>query len=275
MASWNNATAGRVLQPERTAAVAGLRRDAAVSPALAPFVERYWSVSWDLTEPYRAEVLSDPAVNLSVESGTHPRFGHDLPAALVHGVVTRRFVVDLHGAGRVSAAKFRVGGFTALTGGRVAPDSVVRAALPGAGRLLAAVLAEPDDGARAAVLDAALLPLAIEPPADYLLLQAVLARMGADPGLYRVADVACDCGLSVRSLQRLFRELVGVGPKAVLARLRLQQAVAALDTGQSVDLAALASSLGWYDQAHFSREFRAVVGRTPSSYLQGAPPAAG
>ena len=72
-------TARGVLRPGETAQVADLRRDHPVAPELQPFVERYWSVRWDLTgrAPFRSEVLSHPSVNVSVESGTHPRFGHD------------------------------------------------------------------------------------------------------------------------------------------------------------------------------------------------------
>lgn len=76
---------------------------------------------------------------------------------------------------------------------------------------------------------------------------------------------------------------MGVGPKAVLARYRLQDAVAAIDAGlvggdgsrgsdgeRFEDLAALAASLGWFDHAHFCRDFRDVVGTTPSAYLATA-----
>ena len=76
--------------------------------------------------------------------------------------------------------------------------------------------------------------------------------------------------MSTRSLQRLFATYVGLSPKAVLARYRLQDAAAAIDAGEVEDLAGLAVSLGWFDQAHFSRDFRAVVGTTPSAYLQRA-----
>jgi transcriptional regulator GlxA family with amidase domain len=76
--------------------------------------------------------------------------------------------------------------------------------------------------------------------------------------------------LSTRSLQRLFAAYVGVSPKAVLARYRLQDAAALIDAGEVDDLAALAADLGWFDQAHFSRDFRAVVGMTPSAYLARA-----
>jgi transcriptional regulator GlxA family with amidase domain len=91
-----------------------------------------------------------------------------------------------------------------------------------------------------------------------------------DRGLVRVDQVAALGPMSVRSLQRLFATYVGVSPKAVLARYRLQDAAAAIDAGDGDDLAGLAASLGWFDQAHFSRDFRSVVGVTPSAYLQRA-----
>lgn len=264
-----------VLRPAQTAELAHLQRDHPVSPELDPFVERYWSVRWDLKgrPPYRSEVLSHPSVNVSVESGTEPRFGFALPAALVHGVVTRRFVVDLVGAGRVTAVKFRPAGFTAFTGVAAARNTVTPL-----GRelgldprvLTAEVLAAEEDADRAAVLDAALAPLAPAPAAAYLELQELLARMLDDRTLIRVDQVAALAGVTVRSLQRLFSSYVGVGPKAVLARYRLQDAVAAIDAGEVDDLAALAASLGWFDQAHFTRDFRSVVGTTPARYLQAA-----
>jgi AraC-like DNA-binding protein len=246
-----------------------------VSPELVPFVERYWSVRWDRTgqPPFRSEVLSHPSVNLSVESGSHPRFGYALPAVLVHGTTTRRFVIDLVGTGRVTAAKFRPGGWVAFGGrpparGSVGPLGGELGVDPPA--LLAAVLAESDDDARAAVLDRALAPLAPEPADAYLELQTLLERMREDRSLVRVEQVARAAAMSTRSLQRLFAGYVGLSPKAVLARYRLQDAAAAIDAGEVPDLAGLAAELGWFDQAHFSRDFRAVVGTTPSAYLRRA-----
>jgi AraC-like DNA-binding protein len=269
------ATLRGILRPAEVAERAGLRRDAGVAEPLRPFVERYWSVRWDLTgqAPFRSEVLSHPSVNVSVEEGSHRRFGHDLPAVLLHGVVTHRFTVDLTGAGRVTAVKFRPGGYAAFTGRLPGHDTVTQ---PGrelglsADRLLSAVLAEEDDAARTAVLDSALAPLAPEPPEAYLDLLGLVGAMIDDRDLVRVDQVAALGVMSVRSLQRLFATYVGVTPKAVLARYRLQDAAAAIDAGEAGDLAGLAASLGWFDQAHFSRDFRAVVGVTPSAYLRRA-----
>jgi AraC-like DNA-binding protein len=208
-----------------------------------------------------------------VETGDHPRFGFALPAVLVHGVVTRRFTVDLIGTGRVTAVKFRPGGFRALTGVLPGRNSVapLRDELGvAADDLRAAVLAEDDDADRAAALDAALVPHAREPEPAYVDLLALLDRMIDDRALVRVEQVAELGAMSARSLQRLFAGYLGVSPKAVLARYRLQDAAALIDSGQVDDLAALAADLGWFDQAHFSRDFRAVVGMPPSAYLQRA-----
>lgn len=277
-----------MLRPVATEQAARLRRDLAVSEALEPFVERFWAVRWDRTgqEPFRSEVLSHPSVNLSLEAGDRPRFGVALPAVLLHGVVTRRFTVDLVGRGRVVAAKFRPGGFTALTGVPVPRDHVrplvasASAPVPAALTALTGLagtrgllddLGRGSDEAVAEALDAALLPLAVEPEGAYADLRAVLETMLTDRDLVRVEQVADDAGMTVRTLQRLFARFVGVGPKAVLARYRLQDAVATMDAaGGEVDLAALAASLGWFDQAHFSRDFRDVVGVTPTAYLATA-----
>jgi AraC-like DNA-binding protein len=282
--SWRNATGLAIersastrglLRPAETAQTAHLTREHPVSPELHPFVERYWSVRWDLTgrPPFRSEVLSHPAVNISVESGSSLRFGFPLPAALVHGVVTHRFTVDLTGWGRVTAVKFRPGGFRAFTGDQPARNSVTR--LTSAfgvdpDPVTASVLAADDDAGRAAVLDAALAPLAPEPERAYLELQGLLGSMVEDRSLVRVDQVAALAPCSVRTLQRLFATYIGVSPKSVLARYRLHDAAAAIDAGNVEDLAGLAVSLGWFDQAHFSRDFRAVAGMPPSAYLQRA-----
>jgi len=276
VASWRNTTPATrgVLHPARTAVVSHLAHHRDIAPVLAPYVEHYWSVRWDRGDgpPFRSEVLPAPAVNLSVETGDRDRFGFALPAVLVHGPVTRRFAVDLDGWGRVTAARFQLGGFAALTGAPPVRDGVT----PLAGEVgrparavLAAVLAHDDDAGRAAALDALLAERAPDPPAAYLELRALLARLRRDRALGRVEDLARDAGVSVRSLQRLFAAFVGVTPKAVLVRYRLQDAVAGLDAGEE-DLAALAAGLGWSDQAHLSRDFRAAVGVTPSAYARRA-----
>jgi AraC-like DNA-binding protein len=90
--------------------------------------------------------------------------------------------------------------------------------------------------------------------------------MLADPPLPHDAHVEARHVVSARTLQRLFARYVGVGPKWVLARYRIHDAVTELDAGYTGPLADLAASLGWYDQAHFVRDFARLVGEPPDSY---------
>ena len=205
------------------ATVVDLDRPAA-SPELETWVEHYWTVRWDLgNAAYRSEVVPHPAVHLSVESGTTRHRGIPMPAALVHGVATSRLMVDLSGEGRVFGVKFRPGGFGAFTGedvgawtGRVLD---LRAAFGGAADSLRdAVLAEEADEARAGVMDAFLVARTPAANAAYERVLDIVAGMLADPGLTSVETVCERFDVSVRTLQRLFRRYVGVGPKWVLRR---------------------------------------------------------
>jgi transcriptional regulator GlxA family with amidase domain len=90
--------------------------------------------------------------------------------------------------------------------------------------------------------------------------------MATDPTLVRVEQVGELSGWSMRTLQRRFAAELGVPPKWVLARYRLQEAALALEQDPAVDLAALAVRLGWYDQAHLTNDFRRMLGETPAQY---------
>ena len=250
VASWKNATGAL----DRAATLRGILRPAevaeqaptcAATPAsaepLRPFVERYWSVRWDLTgqPPFRSEVLSHPSVNVSVESGTQPRFGFPMPAVLVHGVVTRRFTVDLVGAGRVTAVEVPAGRVRARSPASCPARNGVAplGSELGVARRRSCCAAVARRGRTTTPAP----PSSTRPsprwppsrPAAYLdLLGARRARWPTTARLVRVDQVAALAGMSVRSLQRLFATYVGVSPKAVLARYRLQDAAAAIDAGR-------------------------------------------
>ena len=94
---------------------------------------------------------------------------------------------------------------------------------------------------------------------------ALHAAMLTDPTITRVEDLCALAGCSKRTLQRLFREYVGVTPKWVLQRIRLHEAAERMADGEG-DWAAMALDLGYFDQAHFIKAFKAVVGRSPADY---------
>ena len=90
-----------------------------------------------------------------------------------------------------------------------------------------------------------------------------------EPSIVSVRDLVTKSGLGLRTLQRLFAEYVGVGPKWVVQRYRLHEVAERLESGP-VDHAALALEIGYSDQAHFIRDFKAMVGVTPAAYAREA-----
>jgi len=262
---------GGLLRPEQFARHVHLER-AECCPDLSPWVENYWSLRWDLPPgtSYVSSTLPHPACNLSVERG-HLRDEVGADPVVVTGVVTKRFDVTIRDAGWVYAAKFRPGGLAALTGvnARELRDTTVPAsdvldpATTNALRELGPD-ASHEEGKRR--FDATLGRLATTPTDDYLLLLDVIAAMLDDRSLLKVAQVEMRCGVGTRSLQRLFERYVGVSPKWVLSRYRMHDVVTDLDAGYGGSLADLAAKYGWFDQAHFTREFTDLVGVPPGAY---------
>lgn len=82
-----------------------------------------------------------------------------------------------------------------------------------------------------------------------------------------VTEVAADLGVSERHLRRVFRDTVGVGPKAFAQLARFDRALSAARSGDRESWASIAAAAGYYDQAHLIAEFRSIAGSTPQALL--------
>jgi AraC-like DNA-binding protein len=133
----------------------------------------------------------------------------------------------------------------------------------------ATILDPPDETARIAALDAFVLALGPRPDPQAELATTLVDRIRTDRTIRRVTDFAHTEGLSVRLLQRLFAAYVGVGPKWVILRYRIHEALERAGAEEPVDWAGLAADLGYADQAHLVRDFTATVGVSPTAYAQG------
>ena len=240
------------------------------SPAddLADFVERHWTVCWRLPSgtSFTQELLPHPCANLVTES----------QLVAVHGIPVSRGRKRLDGSGSATGTKFRPGALTALTG-------LPAARLVGTSLRLAAVFGEPGAALEAALLSAAgdtdgHIRLVEEflrerrPRLDprFQLLREIVADMLVADRTLNVADFARRHAISQRTLQRLFRDYVGVPPKWVLKRYRVHEAAERIASDETRDAARLAAELGYADQPHFIRDFTAQVGCSPGEYARAA-----
>jgi AraC-like DNA-binding protein len=229
--------------------------------ALAEFVDYYWLVRWSVDAPHRQQVVPQPRVHVAAERGR----------LLVHGVAQRAFFRTLEGSGHVLGAAFHPGGFRPLlrasVGGisgtvRPAADLLGVDDLPAAARILGGR----DGAAMVEALEGYLLAVGPEPDPTGRQVTELVGVAERKAGITRAEMLAAEAGMSLRSLQRLFAAYVGVGPKWVVQRCRILDAVAAAHSGEVTDWAALARELGFSDQAHLTRVFTQVVGTPPASY---------
>ena len=249
--------------PDSAATIAGMYREDAPPPDLAPLLACTWTsvakggrilpdgcvdVVWD----GRDLVVAGPAT-VPLES---PPLG-----TVVFGV---RFRLGAAGAGLGLPAEELIDARVPVTelwrDGEAVRDAAIERGLPG---LLDALRARPrateaDGLARAAALGLAL------------------------PGA-RVADLGAELGISERQLRRRFADAVGYGPKTLARVLRFQRFLALareeVVAGHGgppnhrwarpprADLAGLAFAAGYADQAHLTRECRRLAGRTPAELV--------
>ena len=255
-----------VLRPDLAASVIRLDRHKPAD-ALAPFVDYYWIVRWDLRgqPPHEQTVLPHPNVHLVFEAS----------GAGIFGVDRRLFTRSLSGLGLGFGVRFTAGGFRPFWQAPISQltDRVVPAARlfgPRAEKTRQAIMAagafDADDSQMTGFAEALL--HSVLPERDPLAEQAaaLVSRITEDPGLRRVDQLSAESGMTARSLQRLFADYVGVSPKWVMRRARLHEAAEHADSGEPVDWAALASDLGYADQAHLTRDFTVTIGVPPTRY---------
>lgn len=235
------------------------------SPELAYFTEHFWIVRWDLRgkEPYRQDVLSHPSVHLVFEKNN----------TWIWGVVTGKFTTLLKDKGHVLGIKFRPGAFYPFFQKPVA--SITDQQLPfydvfhdDLDILETNILKQKTDEKMAEQAELFLKKHLPEPDPNVEEAAKITQTIMDDSSILKVDHLTERFERSKRSLQRLFRTYVGVSPKWVIQRYRLHEAAEQMASGKTDNWPQLALDLGYFDQAHFIRDFKSVVGQSPAEYAR-------
>lgn len=249
--------------------------------ALQPYIENYW-----LVRPDRGPV--DLSVNVFVDGRADLIFNFGAPyERTCLGAETRAIAesnldaqrlspirITQRGDVRVSGVRFRLGGLGAFvapvhpwTDATPAPTEVFGA---DAARLEQSLGDTLDVDAHAALYDAFFLErLSVE--GSYATFARALEALVADPGL-TVEALARSVEVSPRHVERLFARHLGIAPKTLARVVRFQSALRMLMKDPGVPLATVAAETGYFDQAHFVRDFKRMSGGVPRGYRGYYPP---
>jgi transcriptional regulator GlxA family with amidase domain len=102
---------------------------------------------------------------------------------------------------------------------------------------------------------------------DELVVQAQDILRAQHAEALRMPDLAQTLGISLRSLNRRFKQAIGIGPGEYLQQQRINSARDLLRTS-NLSIAEVALAVGYIDSAYFCRLFKEVMKQTPREYRQ-------
>lgn len=243
-------------------------------PHLAPWVERFW-YSEGTTGAARERLLPNGLLEMAVCLGDPHRLvvgrGSETLRACLTGLQTSAVVIEHPDWHRVLGLRLRPAGAYALLSQPMSavsgytvdlPDLLGTAARELTDRCHAAATVEVCFARAAAwVCDRVRRARSVDPAVAWS-----MSRIEQSGGRVPIAELRDHTGLSKTRLAALFRDQVGVLPKAYARIVRFRRALALLDA-EPASLAEAALDAGYYDQSHMTTEFRELGGLTPREFV--------
>lgn len=238
-------------------------------------VKCFWTHEADYSASTVQDIPPDGCVELIFNFGspyhllttTPPRA---LSTAVMVGFQKEAIPIRVDGTVRVVAARlFAWGALTLLHEGMNASSGAVMALGTGWDALVDRLRTEVAQGnyeKAALTLQDFLIQKALSRSYDAKLVRTAAKLLYHTKGQCRVEELADYCHASVRQLERGFQRIVGVSPKFFARTLRFERAQRRLMMEPELDLTTLAYDCGYFDQAHFIKDFKAFTGKTPSEY---------
>jgi AraC-like DNA-binding protein len=244
-------------------APASTYRELAPPRALAAYVGCLWVHRvGDVDAPYRQPVFPDGCIDVVA-------MGEEV---LLAGPATRSTTLRLQPGTLTVGVRFRSGAAPALLGAGAAElrdrDVALEALWGRAGAQLATrVLETPGWQPRLEAMVAGLVARLGQARTLDPVGTGIATLLAERPGR-SLTRLARDVALSERQLRRRVEEAVGYPPRQLARVLRFQRFLrAARASGPVRDLARLAADTGYADQAHLTRECRALGGLPPAALL--------
>ena len=131
-----------------------------------------------------------------------------------------------------------------------------------------AILCEPSIEKRFSILENSFLLKGKNKMENHALVHYSVTQLVQSPQMWTIKALSGKTGITQKHLITLFKKYVGLSPKMFSRINKFQKVIELIDKQQKVDWAMLAYECGYFDQAHFIKEFHAFSGINPVSYLE-------
>lgn len=239
--------------------------------SLRDYIVAYWVRQTD-QGPSGRRVYADGCADLIFNAGDSPAYFSPMvrpePEIALHpsrlylgGTMTAYGVVRSEKGCLLTGIRFRPGGFYSLFGRTMEP--AVDAVVEFAGEELAVLMGMADGLALRLDRWLGRQPIIRDEKYDFVSLRTFVYNSG---GQVSVEELAKEAHVSNRTLERIFKEKVGIPPKEFLRIVRFQEVLKRLRPAPVPEesLLRIAFELGYYDHAHLTNEFKKYAGILPS-----------
>ena len=248
---------------------------------LSQFVENMWLVQGFVADYTREKILPDGAIELIFDLDPSPKsiFEDEASAsfrtvkkAWISGERTRYIVIGAARNQSMVGVRFRPGGAHPFFRFPISElsESVTELDLIW-GRLVDEIrdglqeIESPDDRLRK--LEWFLMRQVQRTLEPNRLIAFAVNQLQHSPQFLAIRDLASMVGISQKHLISQFERVVGLRPKSFARVCKFQKVVGLLEQQNHIEWSAIALDCGYYDQAHFIKEFQAFSGLNPSDYV--------
>lgn len=249
------------------------------SGSLSKYVKCYWHLE-DLapaSPPSREKVFPDGCTELIFHYGDRfkkydsPNSFHIQEKSFVHGQLKKYIELEPTGRVDVFSARFHPGGLqpfiTTPVNELTHQEFSLNALWPHKGqRLEAEMLSAATNGERQAILEKFLLTQ-LDPSRDKGIAVHLVDEIIRTGGNVAIDELAATLSIGKRQLERTFVSCVGLKPKMLARITRFNKVLQLIENRELTSFTAIAYEGGFYDQAHFIRDFKEITGLNPKKYF--------
>jgi AraC-like DNA-binding protein len=246
---------------------------------LQPFVKCFWSLDDEKTdEPVKQRVLPDGCMEMIFHYGDlYKQYFEDgssiiQPRSFVFGQISKYIEIAPTGGSGIISARFLPDGLTPFL--NVPVSSLENKAVPiseifydEGKNLEESVIAADENEIRIKLIEKFLLSKLTELKTIDAITKSCVDIIFQSQGQIGVVELADKMNINRRNMERKFTSLIGISPKQLAKVARLQATLKMLEQKKFTNLTSLAYENGYYDQAHFIKDFKEFTGLSPKSFF--------